>query len=497
MIGNITKGNGFYGCVAYVLGKASARLINTNMAGETPAQLAWEFRSFANKNPRVQKPVLHLSFSPAPGDRSLDEWELCQIAEDLREGLKLSNNQFILVQHNDAEFDGQVRPHAHMVINRVSYEGECNDDYLDYYRTEKILRQIEKNYDLIIQPSSWEVDKKKAYPKHVQQAEESGTQNIVERLQKQIEQAAVDNPAMPVFVARLLKENIQVDCKFTRTGKLKGISYCLDGQPFKGGDLGKLYTHVGIREHLKVSYQEEYRYPIESLIESYKRGRTIDDKRINYLESWIEWNFKQDSSSDGASEETATIEVLSTQYHSTANLEPVLEEVPTIANEPFAKKQTVVASPPSSPTTVETTQNQEFNEVPALITVTDDNKILLGVAAEPSALSQEKPTEQQPDIAEQIARMREIAPIVAEYLLVLNSTALKGNRYSATIENNQLTLIRNSDGIQVMKTFYNSEEWQPIEPPQLGDEDITQLQKLIPVIQQLKNKQKEVSLPEI
>lgn len=226
-------------------------------------------------------------------------------------------------------------------------------------------------------------------------------------------------------------------------------------------------------------------------------GRTIDDKRINYLESWIEWNFKQDSSSDGASEETATIEVLSTQYHSTANLEPVLEEVPTIANEPFAKKQTVVISPPSSPTTVETTQNQEFKEVPALITVKDDNGILLGVAAEPSALSQEKPTEQQPDIAEQIARMREIAPIVAEYLLVLNSTAFKGNKYSAIIENNQLTLIRNSDGIQVMKASYTSEEWQPVEPPQLGDEDITQLQKLIPVIQQLKNKHQEVSLAEI
>jgi hypothetical protein len=110
MIGNITKGNGFYGCVAYVLGKPDARLINTNMAGTTAAQLAWEFRSFANKNPRVQKPVLHLSFSPAVGDRMLDEWELCQIGQHLLDGLKLSNNQFILVQHNDAEFDGQPRP---------------------------------------------------------------------------------------------------------------------------------------------------------------------------------------------------------------------------------------------------------------------------------------------------------------------------------------------------------------------------------------------------
>jgi hypothetical protein len=289
MIGNITKGNGFYGCVAYVLGKSDAQLINSNMAGTTAAQLAWEFRSFANKNLRVQKPVLHLSFSPAIGDRMLDEWELCQIGQHLLDGLKLSNNQFILVQHNDAEFDGQPRPHAHMVINRVSYDGECNDDYLDYYRTEKLLRQIEKQYDLIIQPSSWEVQKKKAYPKHIQQAEAEGELNLVERLQSAIEQAAADKPAMPVFVARLLKENIQVDCKFTRTGKLKGISYCLEGQPFKGGDLGKLYTHIGIKEHLKVGVHEDYRHPIESLIESFKRGRTIDDARIGQMQAWVEW----------------------------------------------------------------------------------------------------------------------------------------------------------------------------------------------------------------
>ncbi|MEI2580356.1 relaxase/mobilization nuclease domain-containing protein [Scytonema sp. PRP1] len=313
MIGNITKGNGFYGCVAYVLGKSDAQLINTNMAGGTPAQLAWEFRSFANKNPRVQKPVLHLSFSPAVGDRMLDEWELCQIGQHLLDGLKLSNNQFILVQHNDAEFDGQPRPHAHMVINRVSYNGECNDDYLDYYRTEKLLRQIEKQYDLIIQPSSWEVQKKKAYPKHIQQAEAEGELNLVERLQSAIEQAAADKPAMPVFVARLLKENIQVDCKFTRTGKLKGISYCLEGQAFKGGDLGKLYTHIGIKEHLKVGVHEDYRHPIESLIESYKRGRTIDNYRINHLQTWID-NRKHstDDTNSNYEEESTNLELAAT-----------------------------------------------------------------------------------------------------------------------------------------------------------------------------------------
>ena len=287
MIGNITKGNGFYGCVAYVLGKENAQLINSNMASTTPTDLAWEFRRFAQLNQRVEKPVLHLSLSPAPDDRILDEWELCMIAQDLLEGLELSNNQFILVQHNDAEYDGEIRPHVHLVINRVSHNGKCNDDYLDYYRTEKLLRQIEKNYDLIPQPSSWEVDKKKAYPKHFETAEKG--LNVVEKLQNAIEEAAYDKPEMPVFVARLFRDNIQVNCKFTRTGKLKGISYCIDGEAFKGGDLGKLYTHIGIRKHLEVGYQQHYSNPISSLMESYKRGYTIDDEWVERLEDWCVW----------------------------------------------------------------------------------------------------------------------------------------------------------------------------------------------------------------
>ena len=257
------------------------------MASTTPTGLAWEFRKFAQLNQRVEKPVLHLSISPAPDDRILDEWELCQIAQDLLEGLELSNNQFILVQHNDAEYEGEVRPHIHLVINRVSHNGKCNDDYLDYYRTEKLLRQIEKTYNLIPQPSSWQVEKKKAYPKHVEKA--AGESNIVERLQNAIALAASDKPEMPVFVARLLKDNIQVNCKFTRTGKLKGISYCLEGEAFKGGDLGKLYTHIGIRKHLGVGYQQYYSDAIRSLMESYKRGRTINEEWVEHLKSWCSW----------------------------------------------------------------------------------------------------------------------------------------------------------------------------------------------------------------
>ncbi|MDF5733819.1 MAG: relaxase/mobilization nuclease domain-containing protein, partial [Rhizonema sp. PD38] len=296
MIGNITKGNGFYGCTAYVLEKPGAQLINTNMAGVSPTQLAWEFRTIANFNHRVQKPVLHLSFSPAPGDRTLDEWELCLLAQDLLSGLNLDNNQFILVQHNDAEYDGHVRPHAHMVINRVSSDGKCNDDYLDYYRTEKILRQIEQQYDLVIQPSSWSVERKKPYPKQIKLELETDSPNIIQKLQTAILKAAASEPAMPVLVAQLLKDNIKVDVKYTRTGKVKGISYGIGEEHFAGNDLGKVFTFNGLQKHLGVSYDHSRDKPvIESLHESFTRGRVIDDARVEHLQNWLWWREREET----------------------------------------------------------------------------------------------------------------------------------------------------------------------------------------------------------
>ncbi|NJN12983.1 MAG: relaxase/mobilization nuclease domain-containing protein, partial [Richelia sp. RM1_1_1] len=95
MIGNITKGSSFYGCVDYVL--KDAQLVDTNMLGDNESDLAREFKYFSSLNQRVKSPVLHISLNPAPSDRILDEWEMCMIAQDLMEGLELKNNQFILV----------------------------------------------------------------------------------------------------------------------------------------------------------------------------------------------------------------------------------------------------------------------------------------------------------------------------------------------------------------------------------------------------------------
>ncbi|MDF5732835.1 MAG: hypothetical protein PUP92_33790, partial [Rhizonema sp. PD38] len=158
------------------------------------------------------------------------------------------------------------------------------------------LRQIEQQYDLIIQPSSWSVERKKAYPKQRDKEQQTGTPSIIQQLQTAILTAAADKPAMPVLAARLLKDNIKVDVKYTRTGKVKGISYGIGEEHFAGNDLGKVFTFNSLQKHLGVSYDHSRDKPvIESLQESFTRGRVIDDARIEHLQNWLWWREREET----------------------------------------------------------------------------------------------------------------------------------------------------------------------------------------------------------
>ena len=278
MICNITKGNDFYGCLTYVL-EGDARLITTNMSGDSPTELAWEFRFVSNRNELTQKPVLHLSFNPEPNDRPLNKLEYSMICQDLLNGLELEDNQFLLVEHRDTEFNGKVRPHCHIVINRVNFNGKCNDDSHDYYRAQKVLRQIEKDYKLIECPSSWEVEQKKGPPLR---------QDETKYIQEAIKKAASDKPEMPTFISRLQDNNIDVNCRITRTGKFQGISYSYNGKAFKGRQLGKSFTHLGIQSHLGVIHKPIHKKQIELLINAPKGNSDSTNESITDNTSVVE-----------------------------------------------------------------------------------------------------------------------------------------------------------------------------------------------------------------
>ena len=114
-----------------------------NLPTEDPRYAAAVMRATAEQNPRVQKPVYHLSLSASPGEQiSKEKWE--QIADRVLKRLGLDDRQALVVAHNDTR-----HPHVHLMVNRVHPEHlKAWHDGHDYRRIEKALRHIERDLKL-------------------------------------------------------------------------------------------------------------------------------------------------------------------------------------------------------------------------------------------------------------------------------------------------------------------------------------------------------------
>jgi hypothetical protein len=287
MIGKITKGNGFTGVCSYLLSKDEARLIGGNMASTTPRQLAAEFRVFSQKNIRVQLPVEHISLSPSPGDRELDDSEWEAIAIDLLDGLGMTQNQYIVVLHDDTEFEGKPRPHAHIIVNRVSIDGQCADSWLDFHRAEEVIRHLEQKYELTPVASSWSSLRAALSEGQIRREKrfaslgENPMISIKRRLQNLCDIAAADQPTLGQYKKRLKDAGVETRIRETRTGKIQGISYELEGVAFPGHKLGRNYSLCGLQRLGITENLERKQLPAPTVTHSVK---STSKKRSSGLE---------------------------------------------------------------------------------------------------------------------------------------------------------------------------------------------------------------------
>ncbi|NJL62205.1 MAG: relaxase/mobilization nuclease domain-containing protein [Methylacidiphilales bacterium] len=280
MIAKQRKGRGFRGLLEYVENKEEAERIGGNMSGQNPRELAAEFKFSRQLNPNVERAVYHVSLSLAPGEYLSDEqWN--EISDRYLREMNFHNNQYVVYRHGDKEND-----HIHIVASRISLDdGRCVHDGWDYKRSEAVVRQLERDYNL--QPVRGSHEK-------LERTATTGQHRRIEREQGEYDLGLRDNPpelpvkvqlqeiidglcpvcdhrvtalkehdsttdylTMPMFIERLQGEGVEVRHGFTRNGKSKGISYCFSGQAFSGSHLGAAYTFPGLQKHKGVSYQSQ------------------------------------------------------------------------------------------------------------------------------------------------------------------------------------------------------------------------------------------------
>jgi hypothetical protein len=251
MIAKMVKGRGFRGALEYDLTKEKGRVIDSNMAGQNPRELAAEFGEIRKLRPNLGKAVLHVSLSAAPGEKLTDEqWR--EIGQRYLRGMGFADNQFVITRHTDTEHE-----HIHILANRIRFDGQVVSDGQDYKRQETIMREIERDYGLQRVAPSIEAERKAPTKGEIEGALRTGQPSIRDQLQRLCDGAAKDCRSFTEYVERLEAVGVEVIPTVQQGGaKLSGIQYRLDGVVMKGSDLGKAYAAAGIQKR-GVTYEQD------------------------------------------------------------------------------------------------------------------------------------------------------------------------------------------------------------------------------------------------
>ena len=272
MIAKQIKGKSFRGVLNYLHEKEGSRLIAGNMGGKTPQTLSAEFAVSRQLNPRLAKAVYHSSLS-LPKTEHLDDDTWSAIAEDYLAGMEFNDSQYVVYRHSDKDHD-----HIHIVASRIRItDGTTVNDSWDYVRSEKQIRELENKYELTPTVSSSPKQQRGQTTGEMRLIERTGSESIRTKLIQIIDQQTIEPMAMPELVNRLKDRGINAKVSFTRTGKIRGISYKYDNVATSGTHLGKAYTFPGLQKYRQINYDHNLHH--EELIEASNREPIINGGR--------------------------------------------------------------------------------------------------------------------------------------------------------------------------------------------------------------------------
>jgi hypothetical protein len=275
MISKAVKGKGFRGALTYDLNTEKGRVIGGNMAGQTVDELTAEFGQIRKLRPNLQKAVLHVSLSAAPGEKLSDaQWQ--SIGQKYLDGMGFKNNQYIMTRHEDTAHE-----HIHILANRITHDGQVVSDSHDYKRQSQIMRQIEKEYGLKTVEPSQETGRKGLRKTEIEKSLRTGEPNMRLILQNLASRAIKKSDGIVEYAKQLKSQGVALIGTFQQGGqKLTGLVYEKDGFRFKGSDLGKSYTPAGLSKKGLV-HEQNGKNDLDGYISHRERGRSEFYQRLS------------------------------------------------------------------------------------------------------------------------------------------------------------------------------------------------------------------------
>ena len=249
MIGKITKGSEFAGCVAYVLREDKARLLASGGVSGTPEEMAEQFELQTLLNDKVKNTVGHisLSFSPEDGARLRnDDSLMVKIAYEYMDQMGIRNTQFIIARHTDRQ-----HPHCHIVFNRVDNNGKTISDKNDRYRNEKVCKTLTEKYGLYMADGKEHVNTERLRP------HDKAKYDIYDALKQELPKAT----SWEQLREALHKQGIMTEFKYSRTGdRVEGVKFIKGKHVFSGSKIDRKFSFANIEKRLERNKKFQTKY---------------------------------------------------------------------------------------------------------------------------------------------------------------------------------------------------------------------------------------------
>lgn len=246
MIAKIVKGSSFKGVVNYILDKEKDAkiLICDGLFVENKNTIAMSFDAQSKMNPKVTKPVGHISLAFHKEDEHhLTDRAMAGIALEYLKEMGITDTQVLIVRHFDKE-----HPHVHIAFNRIANNGRTISDRNERIRSARICKELTKKYNLYFASG------KERVKQHRLKEPDKTKYGLYSILKSEVSRCG-DWQQLAVNL-----EKQGVDMRFKYKGKsdeVQGVVFIMNGYSFSGSKIDRQFSYSKIDAALERNRRTE------------------------------------------------------------------------------------------------------------------------------------------------------------------------------------------------------------------------------------------------
>ncbi|OUQ51619.1 mobilization protein [Alistipes sp. An116] len=246
MIAKIVNGSCFRGVVNYILDKEKNAkiLVCDGLFAENKDTIAMSFEAQLKMNPKVTKPVGHISLAFHKEDEHrLTDRAMAGIALEYLEQMGITDTQVLIVRHFDKE-----HPHVHIAFNRIANNGRTISDRNERIRSARICKELTRKYNLYFASG------KERVKQHRLKEPDKTKYGLYSILTSEVSRCGNWN----ILAANLKKQGVEMRFKYKgKSDEVQGVVFTMNGYSFSGSKIDRRFSFSKIDTALERNKRTE------------------------------------------------------------------------------------------------------------------------------------------------------------------------------------------------------------------------------------------------